>query len=346
LKELLNPSKMAQVEPLNQDQQSMLKIFISGTNQLPKFKGERGEMWTSFETLFRLRFANSGLNHFPLAAGKSALLGCLEGKAARAHVLCGAGTAAYNDSPTMDAFIDQLKSLFQPAAESQLARLEFESLKQAVREPISNYHSHKMVLYAQAVPNAANHNFSYLRTHMLKGIYSNYVKNKVIEADIENPNQLLQVMVSASANAMEAYTLDTGLIPNTDGLASTSTFDTYDEDAMDISKVGPNDKCHNCDGKGHYARDCPKPKRGAQQRAQGSGNQPRKGCYFCDAPGHFTADCNKKKKWKEEQAKARAERLKMCGEEDGEYDDEDSNNEPVDGPIHLMGNEDFWEEAE
>lgn len=341
---------------MNQDDQSMLKIFISGTNQLPKFKGERGEMWTSFESLFKLRFQNSGLTHFPVEQGKNALLGCLEGKAARAHVLCGPATAVYRDAGTMDQFLVALKAVFQPPAESQLARLEFENLKQGARQPISNYHSHKMVLYAQAVPDAANHNFSYLRTHMLKGIYNNYVKNRVIEANLNNASQLLQVMVAASANAMEAYSLDTGMVGTMDGLACTTTFDSYDDDAMDINninKVGPNDTCHNCDGKGHYARDCPKPKRGAQQRAQGSGRQPRRGCHFCDASGHNTPDCNKKKKWKAEQAVARAERLKTCGEDDQSEDEDASNDpEPDDPHIHMMaaeeeyGNEDFWEEAE
>ena len=46
---------------------------------------------------------------------------------------------------------------------------------------------------------------------------------------MQNEAQLLQVMVSAAANAMEAYFLDTGVISSLDGLASTTTFERHDQ---------------------------------------------------------------------------------------------------------------------
>ncbi|KAL9116846.1 MAG: hypothetical protein Q9187_006624, partial [Circinaria calcarea] len=42
---------------------------------------------------------------------------------------------------------------------------------------------------------------------------------------------------------------------------------------------GGGDSCHNCGGSGHYAADCPEPRKQ-------SGN-----CFNCDQPGHNKADC-------------------------------------------------------
>ena len=56
---------------------------------------------------------------------------------------------------------------------------------------------------------------------------------------MQNEVQLLQVMASAAANAMEAYSLDTGFISNLDGLASTTTFEIQDqgEEAIEVNKI-------------------------------------------------------------------------------------------------------------
>ena len=114
-------------------------------------------------------------------------MGSLEGKAARAHILVGEGTAAFTDTLNLDAYFTAVKAVFATAAESQLARIEFENLKQSPRQPITQYHSAKVTAYVQAVNNpAAANNFGYLRTHMLKGIYSPYVRQKVIEANVAN----------------------------------------------------------------------------------------------------------------------------------------------------------------
>ena len=121
----------------------------------------------------------------------------------------------------------------------------------------------KLATYAQAVPNLGANNFSYIRTQMLHGIYFPYVWQRVIEANCVNEAELLQVMVSAAANAMVAYTLDTGVIMNLDGLASTTNFkvqDQYGDEPMDINWIR-DDCCYNCQCHGHHAKDCPKPKK-------------------------------------------------------------------------------------
>ena len=45
---------------------------------------------------------------------------------------------------------------------------------------------------------------------MIRGIYHSYVKMKAIEAKVKDETELLQMMVAAVANALQAYTLDTG----------------------------------------------------------------------------------------------------------------------------------------
>ncbi|XP_034118160.1 zinc finger CCHC domain-containing protein 13-like [Drosophila albomicans] len=45
-----------------------------------------------------------------------------------------------------------------------------------------------------------------------------------------------------------------------------------------------NRRCHNCNSRGHLAKECRKPK-----REPGS-------CYACGEMGHFIAECKKKKK--------------------------------------------------
>ena len=322
---------------------------MAATNQLPRFKAEKGELWRSFETSFRLKRRNTGLEHFELDAQKRALLGCLEGKAARAHVLMGEGTPAFANAADMDNFLLELRNLFQPPAESELARLEFEGMKQGAREPITVYHASKMVAYTQAVPNPGPNNFSYLRTQMLKGIYSNYVKQRVIEAGCANEAQLLQVMVAASANAMEAYSLDTGAISNLDGLASTTNFEShqYGDEAMDVNKIG-DDKCFNCSAKGHHQKDCPKPKKERRDRE----TQDKKVgiCDFCDFRGHHVSVCRKKKAYKEEQAKIASKRTVKkteepeCDEYDEPSDDEGHEDFAEEDVISVI-KEDFWTPA-
>ena len=63
----------------------------------------------------------------------------------------------------MDTFINELRNIFQPPAESDLAHIELERLKHGACTPITTYHSAKIVTYAQAVPNPGPNNFAYLK---------------------------------------------------------------------------------------------------------------------------------------------------------------------------------------
>ena len=111
---------------INNDQMNLAKLFSSQVNTLPRFHGNKGESFRAFETTFRLKYDNSAISSFPVPFQKRALLGCLEGQAARAHTLLGEGTPGWKAAATMDVFLVTVRNLFQPPEESQLAWLVFE----------------------------------------------------------------------------------------------------------------------------------------------------------------------------------------------------------------------------
>ena len=48
----------------------------------------------------------------------------------------------------------------------------------------------------------------------------------------------------------------------------------------------PVQRCYNCQGEGHMARDCPEEdRRGGDRRGGGD-------CFKCGKPGHFARECN------------------------------------------------------
>ena len=122
---------------------------------------------------------------------------------------------------------------------------------------------------------------------------------------------------------------------------------------MDISKIS-DDRCFNCEARGHIARECPKPKRDrrlrdAADRARGPSDKKTVVCDFCDFKGHTTAVCRKLKQYKEEQQKKNAGKriIKKTEEEEEEEDDydgdqsaEEGNEEFADDEIHAI-REDF-----
>ena len=75
---------------------------------MPKFRAKPREIWRNFETTFRLRAHTLGLEGFLLPTQKLTFLECLEDSAARAHTLCGETSDAFNNTPDLNAYINEV----------------------------------------------------------------------------------------------------------------------------------------------------------------------------------------------------------------------------------------------
>ena len=122
---------------------SLLKLFSLQTSNLPIFRATENEQWKTFESTFRIRWATSVLGHFPLHMQKRVLLSRLEESATRAHMLLDESTEKWKTSTSIDLFLVQVRNIFNPPAESDLARMVFEQISQKIDEPITMYYSRK-----------------------------------------------------------------------------------------------------------------------------------------------------------------------------------------------------------
>ena len=80
---------------------SLLKLFSVQTNSLPIFRATENEQWRTFESIFRVKWANLALGHFPLHMQKRALLSRLEESATRAHMLLDENTEGWKTSTSI-----------------------------------------------------------------------------------------------------------------------------------------------------------------------------------------------------------------------------------------------------
>ena len=176
----------AQAAQIAHQQAQARREFSNSLKNLPIFNANRqkGETWrthrASFNNWMILHAIQDlvGVDHI-----KRALLLSLHGQAARATDLHGPDTPTYAQAGTIEAYLDVIQQVFQPASESAMARMDFEGRTQSRTEPISEYLSDKTALYHMTEPDAARRNFTYLRNHLLKGVHSNFVKGEVIRAD-------------------------------------------------------------------------------------------------------------------------------------------------------------------
>ena len=142
-------------------------------------------------------------------------------------------------------------------------------------------------------------------------------------------------------------------------LATTTNFNTQPEygvdnfdkeEPMELGKVCrvEDDKCYNCQERGHHARDSKKTRRDIFTGPQSSVKERknfstgRKGrevsiCSFCDAPGHHHSVCRKKKRYLEDKKMKRA--IKKMDDDDlefGDFSDNDKDSDEEEDAINFM----------
>ena len=195
-----------------------------------------------------------------------------------------------------------IEGVFQPQAESQLARMDFEARRQGIHEPISDYINDKIALFHSAEPTAGQHNFPYLRSHILKGIYCNWVKAEVIRIDPMDEQSISNAAARAVGQAREAYELGAGIVSNLDGLASTTVTNLQASaldlgEPMEIGAVGnyksETRTCYKCKKRGHIAVNCRSNSGNKEGRGTNSGNSKQIVCHYCRKNGHKRPECRK-----------------------------------------------------
>lgn len=320
---------------------------------MPTFRADRqkGESFRQFRQQWTMWKELNQLDQWsPIEQQKLGLATCLKDAAGRALLLHGPGSATYAAAATTEEYMNVLQGVFQPAAESSMARQDFQSRKQGPQEAITEYLADKYGLYNMSVANMAERNFAYLRQMTLAGIYSNWVKAEVIRANPMNEDALQNACVTAVGQARETYSLGCNVVPNLDGLAGTSIPNRYAQNAvedMDIGKMEETRTCHRCQAKGHLIANCPKKADRARgnggRSAGGSGRGSQRGndkvipiCHYCKKEGHKRPECRTLKRDEAEgrvdpRPKGRRTGVKKT-DEDGDHDSEDESGSEDEDP--------------
>ncbi|XP_034118153.1 uncharacterized protein LOC117577461 [Drosophila albomicans] len=150
---------------------------------------------------------------------------------------------------------DQLILAFGTGASKAELRRKFEQRKWQQNERFTVYFEEKIVL-AQSIKLDNDE----LLEQIIEGIPSLNLRNQARIQRFGDPEQMLQAFAHIC-------------LPKYDGMGGTKT-----------TEEDNNRRCHNCNSRGHLAKECRKPK-----REPGS-------CYACGEMGHFIAECKKKKK--------------------------------------------------
>ena len=287
---------------------SMRKEWSGALRSIPRFHADRvkGNNWRhhrqDLETWAVLHQINLVAT---VEQQKLAVCSSLKGNAHRAVQLHGPGKPSFINAASIDAYLDVIQAVFQPEAETQLARQDFLAREQGIQEPVSEYLAEKYALYFASVPVAADRSFRDLKEQCLKGLKSRFVQSEVITKNPQNEDDLLQVCATAVGQAREGHALNTGFFgANLDGLASTTMPNRYlmdQSEPMEIGRVGEDRDCYQCGKKGHLSRNCPsKTPAGGGRGGQGSrggrgganrGEQDRLVCYYCGKKGHRRPEC-------------------------------------------------------
>jgi hypothetical protein len=279
----------------------------------PKFDGKSS--WRTFESQFEGWYRINNIANQDQEFQKRSLLICMRGQAVEMTRPYNEGSATWQASPNLAAYILALRTVFLPPEESELARTEFKVRKQGRKEDISSYLSAKISLWQLAYPEAGR-SFQNLMDETIGGISNRIVKRRLRYAEINTVPDLRRQAVRLVAAERQCYMEGTSESTSMDGLSATSHIknEQYGDDDMDVDDDGVramdrfDGTCRKCGTYGHKASTCRK------GRTQGQGGDQRK-CFTCDRPGHMKKDCRARTKANGEKIVRNPEKKKTFGKE-------------------------------
>ena len=282
-----------------------LRLWKQALNHLPRFSGGEGRRFREHALAFTIWTEVEEVGDDNRL--KKALIFSLTGEALKRVRSVGIGTPTFEAANTWQDYLGELFQVFEPDSEKQLARLEFEQLKQGREEDIGSYLAAKWEAFVIAYPGPEVPPFSFILGEVVKGLWSPVIRRLVTRSNPQNQQELRTSCLLSVSTERTAYANGFSESTSLDGLASVSRTGRTergtaeprrDETPMEVDAISGN--CYICGTPGHLARECPKkaaaPQSGGQARGGPGARTPFRGkCFRCNRVGHTRRECRQPK---------------------------------------------------